>query len=281
MNESKERYIDAAKLYKVMNERGLCGYAVERFGMEYLQCAPEMASTPHKMDEFDERVKAMGLSMEELFRTLLESSRYGSSQLFNFRAKYFCGDKDGFISIEKDDILNYINEAIGGEGMEDFIEWCVNYEFINEKWLRESGSELSALLDEPIWHYYSACDPDDEYQVGQAEETNELINLTDKLKEMVENKNINPAHYGAGSKHECIDVMTQQFGVEKVMAFCQLNAFKYLFRMDGKGRPAEDAAKARWYLRKYEKLRSDKEDEARLLGDVKTAIVGDEKGGEA
>lgn len=281
MDGNKERYIDAAKLYKVMSERRLCDYAVDHFGMEYLRCAPDMASTPHEMDELDDRVGAMGLPTEELSRMLTQSKRYGSSQPFNFKAKYFCGDKDGLVSIETDDILSFTYEAIGGECMEDFIEWCVNYGFISEKWLREGGSELSALLDEPIWNYYQACGPDDEGQPGQAGETDEYINLTNKLKEMEENKNINPAHYGAGGKHECIDVMTQQFGLEKVMTFCQLNAFKYLFRMDGKGRPAEDAAKARWYLRRYERLRRAKEDEARLLGDVKTAIVGDGKGGEA
>lgn len=261
MDTNKKRYIDAAKLYKVMNERRLCDYAVDRFGMEYLRCAPEMASTPHEMDELDKKVEDLGLSTEGLYYTLMQSTRYGSLQPFNFRAKYFCGDHEGLISIEEDDILNYINEAIGGEGMEDFIEWCVNYELINEKWLREGGSELSALLDEPIWNYYSVCNPDDGQQAGQTEEAVELINEINKPEEMEENKNINPAHYGAGSRHECIDVMTQQFGAEKVMAFCQLNAFKYLFRMDGKGRPAEDAAKARWYLRRYEKLRRDKSDE--------------------
>ena len=38
-----------------------------------------------------------------------------------------------------------------------------------------------------------------------------------------------PAHYCTG-KYECIEVMTEVFGVEAVQAFCRLNAFKYLFR---------------------------------------------------
>lgn len=87
---------------------------------------------------------------------------------------------------------------------------------------------------------------------------------------------INPAHYGAGAKHECIDVMMQQFGREKVMAFCQLNAFKYLFRMDHKGQSANDAAKARWYLRRYEKLRNDEKVASDLM-----AKADSKKGGEA
>ena len=40
-----------------------------------------------------------------------------------------------------------------------------------------------------------------------------------------------PKHYETG-KFECIDVMIEIFGKEKVMAFCQLNAFKYLYRSD-------------------------------------------------
>ena len=77
--------------------------------------------------------------------------------------------------------------------------------------------------------------------------------------EKQESKNlINPIHYGAGKAHECIDVMLQQFGMEQVLAFCKLNAFKYLFRIDQKSDPVENARKAQWYLKKYEELVTDK-----------------------
>lgn len=61
----------------------------------------------------------------------------------------------------------------------------------------------------------------------------------------------NPSHYAPKGGIECIDVMVQQFGRKEVEDFCKLNAFKYVFRMEHKGNPRQDAAKARWYLGKY------------------------------
>lgn len=69
-----------------------------------------------------------------------------------------------------------------------------------------------------------------------------------------ERDNINPGHYGAGAEHECIDVMLQQFGMDAAMHFCNLNAFKYLFRCQRKGRAEEDMRKAKWYIDKYLEL---------------------------
>lgn len=69
-----------------------------------------------------------------------------------------------------------------------------------------------------------------------------------------------PSHYANG-KIECIDVMLQQFSVRDVMAFCKLNAFKYIYRMDLKHLSGlEDAQKAKWYIDKYIEL-SQKGDE--------------------
>lgn len=39
-----------------------------------------------------------------------------------------------------------------------------------------------------------------------------------------------PTRY-AGGKYECIDVMTDVFGVDAVKSFCKLNAFKYLWEV--------------------------------------------------
>lgn len=65
--------------------------------------------------------------------------------------------------------------------------------------------------------------------------------------------NINhPAHYTQGGI-ECIDAMVAAFGKEEVRAFCKVNAFKYLWRSEGKNK-AEDIAKARWYLDKWLEL---------------------------
>ena len=58
-----------------------------------------------------------------------------------------------------------------------------------------------------------------------------------------------PSHYTQG-KIDCIDAMTEAFGVDEVMIFCKLNAFKYLWRAEKKG-GVTDIAKANWYLDKY------------------------------
>lgn len=59
-----------------------------------------------------------------------------------------------------------------------------------------------------------------------------------------------PSHY-KNSKYECIDVMLEVFGLEKVLAFCELNAFKYQWRANSKGTDIQDKAKAIWYNKKY------------------------------
>lgn len=68
------------------------------------------------------------------------------------------------------------------------------------------------------------------------------------------NENVNhPQHYKQG-KFECIDVMVEMFGVEQTKAFCVLNAFKYIYRCEHKGKKSEDLSKAAWYLDKFREL---------------------------
>lgn len=75
-----------------------------------------------------------------------------------------------------------------------------------------------------------------------------------KLKETPQKDNVNhPSHY-QGSKHECIDIMLDVFGKEKVSAFCELNAFKYQWRANSKGTDIQDKQKAIWYNQKYIEL---------------------------
>lgn len=76
---------------------------------------------------------------------------------------------------------------------------------------------------------------------------------SDELKQVSEKDNVNhPAHYETG-KFECIDVMLETQGKEKVKAFCICNAFKYLYR-HGRKNGREDIEKAVWYLNKYLEL---------------------------
>lgn len=67
---------------------------------------------------------------------------------------------------------------------------------------------------------------------------------------MSENVN-HPAHYQG--RFECIDEMVALFGVEAVVNFCRLNAYKYRFRAVRKG-GEEDIKKAEWYVAKAAEL---------------------------
>lgn len=58
-----------------------------------------------------------------------------------------------------------------------------------------------------------------------------------------------PPHYKQGGV-EVIDVMKAKLSIEEYKGFLKGNALKYLFRMEHKGRPAEDAKKAQWYINK-------------------------------
>ena len=86
---------------------------------------------------------------------------------------------------------------------------------------------------------------------------NRIMNLVDELEKVQNYNNMyassmvnHPSHY-KGSKFECIDTMLDIFGKEKVSAFCELNAFKYLWRSNHKGTDIQDKEKAAWYLNKY------------------------------
>jgi hypothetical protein len=57
-----------------------------------------------------------------------------------------------------------------------------------------------------------------------------------------------PGHYRTGGI-ECIDAMVQVFGNEAVRTYARINAFKYIWRHQYKGKPEEDLAKAAWYTR--------------------------------
>lgn len=58
-----------------------------------------------------------------------------------------------------------------------------------------------------------------------------------------------PPHYQSCSL-ECIDMMRAIFGDRAVTEYCTLNAFKYLWRHNLKGKPDEDLKKADWYIKR-------------------------------
>jgi hypothetical protein len=66
-----------------------------------------------------------------------------------------------------------------------------------------------------------------------------------------------PSHYNHGGM-ETIDKMIKLYGIEKVKAFCELNAFKYRDRAGYKGCSNDDISrdirKAIWYENKLNEL---------------------------
>ena len=62
-----------------------------------------------------------------------------------------------------------------------------------------------------------------------------------------------PPHYFAEGRKECIEEMIDKFGLDKVITFCELNEYKYLYRHEMKN-GEEDLRKAEWYYNKALKL---------------------------
>ena len=60
----------------------------------------------------------------------------------------------------------------------------------------------------------------------------------------------NPTHYNTGGI-ECIDAMEANMTPEEFQGYCKGAAFKYIWRLRYKGKPAEDMAKAVWYGNRF------------------------------
>ena len=80
-----------------------------------------------------------------------------------------------------------------------------------------------------------------------------ITDTSESQKEMINH----PQHY-KNNKYEAIDIMLDIFGKDKTAAFCELNAFKYLWRANNKGTDIQDKKKAIWYLNKYIELKENK-----------------------
>ena len=102
----------------------------------------------------------------------------------------------------------------------------------------------------------------------EIEETPELPKSHKKGNCIFNTQNLNvvehPNHYGAGNGGlQCIEAMLQTFGKDATMAFCKLNAFKYIWRSDHKEKEVQDMEKAKRYLEYWHvlnKLESDTDD---------------------
>lgn len=84
----------------------------------------------------------------------------------------------------------------------------------------------------------------------------EYIKQKKKLDRQQEVDKVNhPSHYQKDGK-ECIEVMLELYGIQAVINFCELNAFKYKWRAGLKtGESVEvDLKKAQWYADYRENL---------------------------
>lgn len=89
----------------------------------------------------------------------------------------------------------------------------------------------------------------------RADETTMKVDTTE------ENDVINrPSHYCRDGAMETIDEMELVFGKEAVAHFCLCNAWKYRARAMYKN-GEEDLKKSDWYMRRYEKLKKELENE--------------------
>ena len=73
-----------------------------------------------------------------------------------------------------------------------------------------------------------------------------------------------PNHYNPAGRKECIVEMEEEYGVEAVIDFCILSAYKYEYRAGTKeGEDAkDDLRKALWYYRyAYKKMCECEEEE--------------------
>lgn len=114
-----------------------------------------------------------------------------------------------------------------------------------------------------IYHHCPTCEHYEERgkvcaactMVGTALPSNyELADNKPAKTEPTKADNVNhPSHYAFGN-FECIEVMTEIFGIEETQSFCLLNAFKYLWRCKHKGKTLEDIKKANVYLEKFIEL---------------------------
>lgn len=73
---------------------------------------------------------------------------------------------------------------------------------------------------------------------------------------MTDFDHINPIYYQKNSK-EIYEMMIDIWGIEKYIAFCEMNAFKYRMRLGDKPeQPIErDLEKAKWYENMAKKYR--------------------------
>lgn len=133
------------------------------------------------------------------------------------------------------------------------------FEYIKDVMMDNNPKDIAYTSGKIYISELDGCITDDQNKVdhywSNEESEQYFIKLPKNKKEMVNH----PSHY-KNNKYECIDVMLDIFGKDKTAAFCELNAFKYLWRANNKGTDIQDKKKAEWYINKYIELKENKND---------------------
>jgi hypothetical protein len=124
-------------------------------------------------------------------------------------------------------------------------ELIIDYDNNVDKFLNNLNDriEIGKYINNKYGYTFNPIDLD--YLNKQKEILNNLNTDLTENKEKFDIINKAP-HYNTG-KYECIDVMREVFGDEKLKIWCILNAFKYLYRCYYKNGD-QDLKKATYYL---------------------------------
>ena len=85
--------------------------------------------------------------------------------------------------------------------------------------------------------------------------TDHISNISKQLKDNVNS----PVHYNSGNV-ECIEAIEAMLSPQEFIGYLRGNSLKYRWRFLYKGKPIEDAKKARWYLDKMIQLLEETKD---------------------
>ena len=119
----------------------------------------------------------------------------------------------------------------------------------NRDELNSLDKSLRKHIEEGFWNY-------EKFVKENKEALLSLYSEPRKVRKKESYDYINPSHYTDGGK-EVIDMMLDIWGAEKLIAYCEITAFKYRMRLGKKPeQPIErDFEKACWYENKAKELR--------------------------
>lgn len=162
--------------------------------------------------------------------------------------------------IKKGDKFRCIKDVIMDDDPDDIAYHAGNI-YISEEdgCVTDNDGNTSHIWDtfDNMEDYFIKLSEDTESQKENVNSISESCIVYNKNEKTMNEDMVNhPEHYYNG-KFECIEVMLDVFDKDKVANFCELNAFKYLWRADNKGTDIQDKKKAIWYLNKYIELKGE------------------------